>query len=275
MSSHPGRSSATAEGVTPFFFADGDALFGLYHEPRSLADRDTGIVVCNPFGREHLYSHRALRHVALRLSEQGFHVLRFDYSGTGDSVGEGDGASLARWARDVDAAIEELERRTGLTRVALVGLRLGGSLAWLSASARRDVEALVLWEPIASGRAYLEEIDVHDGEWRTERNVPPEDPPGAAVLGFPAPDGLRAELHELKLPLDTSTRPARQLLLVRRDPLATDDVLENALRGFGARAEAAHCPSSAFWRRDEGEPAVVVPGPPVRRILGWLDEALL
>jgi pimeloyl-ACP methyl ester carboxylesterase len=74
--------------------------------------------------------------------------MRFDYGGTGDSAGDGGRVSLREWTADLATAIEEVRRRSGMSRVALVGQRLGASLAWSAATQRGDVDLLVLWDPI-------------------------------------------------------------------------------------------------------------------------------
>jgi alpha-beta hydrolase superfamily lysophospholipase len=137
-------------------------LFAFYHAPA--ADSvGLGIVLCNPFGYEAMCTHRAYRHLAERLAAHGFPVLRFDYHGTGNSSGNDmDPARWQAWLGSVRAAIDELERRSGCTRVGLVGLRLGANLALLAAETRCDVAAVALWAPFYTGKAFLrEELAVH------------------------------------------------------------------------------------------------------------------
>ena len=64
-----------------------------------------------------------------QLAAQGWHVLRFDYFGTGDSAGEFDEADLTGWEADIEQALDELLDMAGARKVALVGLRLGATLA--------------------------------------------------------------------------------------------------------------------------------------------------
>jgi pimeloyl-ACP methyl ester carboxylesterase len=266
------RTTAGATG-SPFFFGDSGLLLGIYHPPSSRIDRETGVVICNPFGREYLYAHRTLRHAALRLAERGFHTLRFDYYGAGDSAGDAEEASLQRWTGDVGAAVEELETRAGLARVALLGLRLGASLAWLAAATRRDVDALVLWEPVTSGRQYLEEMIAQDRSWRADRHIPREGPPGADVLGFPIPEVLRGEFEELILPADPESQPVRQLLLLLHTSPTPEDAFARSL-SEGPRSEVACLPTRPFWQPGGEGPAAVVPGPSVQRVVEWLDRTL-
>lgn len=143
--------------MTAFFFGPGsEQLFGFYHPPRGSGER--AAVICPSWGPEYQYAHRALRVTARRLAERGFHVLRFDYSGTGDSWGDGTDGDVVRWCRDIALAVDELRALSGVPRVDLVGLRLGAFLAAAAAAGRDDVRGLVLWDPVIDGRAWIGEL---------------------------------------------------------------------------------------------------------------------
>ncbi len=83
----------------------------------------------------------------------GFAVLRFDYHGTGDSPGdERDPDRVQTWLDDVRVAAAELRARGGAPAIAMVGLRLGATLAMLAPHG--GVDSLVLWGPYARGAAF-------------------------------------------------------------------------------------------------------------------------
>ena len=101
--------------------------------------------------------------------------MRFDFYGTGDSGGEPTDTDLTGWEADLETAIEELTEITGLSRVTLIGLRLGGAVAAAVASRlRKEIEALVLWDPVVSGPEYLARL-----------GVPPNSKPPLEAQGFP------------------------------------------------------------------------------------------
>lgn len=133
-------------------------LFGWVHRPVG-PPRGT-VVLCPPFGLEGVAAHRSFRACAGRMAAAGWVAVRFDYDGTGDSVGDdGDPDRVEAWTASVLEAVR-LARRVAPGPTTVVGMRLGATIAAVAAS--RLVEAhplagLVLWDPCASGRSYLRE----------------------------------------------------------------------------------------------------------------------
>jgi alpha-beta hydrolase superfamily lysophospholipase len=158
---HIGSDCAPTGGLADaLYFDSGERrLFGWLHRPSAGTMVDLGLVICKPFGYEAICSHRGLRAFAEAASALGVPTLRFDYSGTGDSAEiEPEADQLAVWSRDVVAAISELQRRTGVHRVCLLGFRLGALLATLAAGQCAAVNSLILVAPLISGRRYLREL---------------------------------------------------------------------------------------------------------------------
>ena len=147
----------TPESGAPAWFGPPERpLFGMVHVPADGAARG-GAVLCSPLGREDLAVHSAYRALAGRLAGEGLAVVRFDYDGTGNSSGSAsDPDRVAAWGASIGSAVSLL-RSTGVRRVALVGMRMGATLAALEAPSN-DVDALVLWDPCISGRAFLREL---------------------------------------------------------------------------------------------------------------------
>jgi alpha-beta hydrolase superfamily lysophospholipase len=149
------QPSGLSEAV---YFDSGDhRLFGWLHHA-SGNSAPVGVVICKPFGYESICSHRGIRSFAEFLAAAGLPTLRFDYVGTGDSAEIDPTADqIQAWTRDVAAAAAELRRRTGISRVCLLGVRLGALLAMLAA-AECAASGLILISPIVSGRRYLREL---------------------------------------------------------------------------------------------------------------------
>lgn len=139
-----------------------EGAFGWLHP----ADGRTGVVLCNPFGYDALCTHRGWRKLAERLAAAGLPTLRFDYPGTGDAAGmEDDPGRVEAWIESIGAAVRHLRAWTGVTRVALVGLRLGATLAAAAAQRHGNIDDLVLLAPPVTGRRYIRELRAHRQGW--------------------------------------------------------------------------------------------------------------
>jgi pimeloyl-ACP methyl ester carboxylesterase len=144
--------------MNPFFFGNSNhPLYGVYHPPSALPHKKEAILLCPPFGQEYMRSHRAYRQLALLLNKKGFPVLRFDYRGTGDSFGDLEDTAVNDWLEDIKVAAEELKHTAQVDKISIVGLRLGGLLA-SAASADLQINRLILWDTVASGKDYQENL---------------------------------------------------------------------------------------------------------------------
>ena len=143
-----------------FFFQEaGQRLFGVLHRPApDGVSRATGWVFCGPFAEERGLTHRLMVEWARVLCGEGYPVLRFDYRGYGESEGRFEDVAVDDHVTDALAAVRELCARTGIERVGLCGLRLGGAVAALAASKLGGDHPLVLWNPIVRGPAYIEDL---------------------------------------------------------------------------------------------------------------------
>jgi alpha-beta hydrolase superfamily lysophospholipase len=131
-------------------------MFGWLHLPPD--GRAAGaVVLCPTMGLEGVYAYRTLRRLADQLTESGLAALRFDYAGLGDSAGTSEGAGAsATWLENVGSAVDHA-RGLGVGRVAVVAMRIGGTLAAQELATQGAVDDLVLWDPCASGRSFLRE----------------------------------------------------------------------------------------------------------------------
>jgi pimeloyl-ACP methyl ester carboxylesterase len=111
-------------------------------------------VLCHSFGHEQIHLQSIDTPLARSVAAAGFPVLRFHSQGYGDSEFSAEQVSLSTHVRDAIDAVSYLIDVTGVSRVGLMGARFGGSVAALAAD-RIGAAALVVWDPIISGSAYL------------------------------------------------------------------------------------------------------------------------
>lgn len=147
-----------------FYFGPAEhALFGTLQVPAGSDHTRGGVVVCAPLGHEYLFTHRCLRHLGQLLAGQGQAVMRFDYLGTGDSLGEAEDVSLAGCEQGARSAMLEATQRLPGTALSVIGLRLGAPVAAQAAAAMPGVDRVVLWDPVTTGATYLGELrSVHE-----------------------------------------------------------------------------------------------------------------
>jgi len=145
--------------IEPLTFGDPlRPLAGALHVPSGRRLRPDAVVICPPIAQEQIRAHRALRQVGDALAAEGCHVLRFDWSGTGDSWGDlTRDVGVERWLEDVALAVDEVRHAANLRRVTLVGVRLGASLAALAAP-RCGARTVVLWDSVLDGARYLADL---------------------------------------------------------------------------------------------------------------------
>ena len=97
--------SPPVASIQPFYFgAPERRLFGIFHPTAAASSALPGVLLCPAFGQEAVRAHRMMKVLAERLVRAGHPVLRFDFYGTGDSMGEDIDADLDGWAGDIHVA---------------------------------------------------------------------------------------------------------------------------------------------------------------------------
>lgn len=126
------------------FACGGEWLYGVVHRPDAPARRGVVLVVGGPQYR--VGSHRQFVLLARHVARSGVAVLRFDYRGMGDSLGEE--RNFEHVGDDIRAAIDCLiERVPEVDEVALWGLCDAASAALFYAADDARVTGLALLNP--------------------------------------------------------------------------------------------------------------------------------
>lgn len=195
-----------------------------------------GVIICAAQGYEELCTHRPMRGLAERFADAGLPTLRFDYPGTGDSIGdERDPARVRAWLESIHAAASYLRRQVGVEEIAIVGLRVGALLGAIAAEELGDVEALALMAPPVSGRNYVREIQAFSTMFTPapEGLPPPSDPDDVQATGFLLSSSTVTELKALGL-LKLARRPAKRVMLLHRPDAPPEKKLAARLRELEA-----------------------------------------
>jgi len=218
--------------------AGGAALFGWLHSDASARQRDCVAVICNPIGHEYVHSHRSLRHLADGLARAGVPALRFDYRGTGDSSGSDlDPGRWPAWQADVLGAVRHARERTGRKGVCLIGLRLGAALA-ATLCKEVDVDLLVLWAPVVSGRRYLREWQAMASASGRASATDGTLEGGGFVLSAETMEAIRG----VDLLAQKAWRVSRRALILGREETAIDSPLGEHLTAQGIALDSLGAP---------------------------------
>ena len=247
----------------------GGRLFGSLHHPQRLRGHTTAVLLCNPFGEEASRAHRTFRVLATLLERAGYAALRFDYSESAD-------ATIDAWLADIGAAAARLGVAAGGARLAIVGLRLGATLAALAA-ARGLVRPrhLLMWDPIVDGAAYLRDLTAqHRSYMRFEmgprfrdRLRTRADGTPLEALGAPIGDPLAAQLAAIDLAAGAPSAEQVTLLTTRVTPET-----QRLQARLPAAARWIQINESAAWNTDAALNSMTVPMDIVRALVARIEE---
>jgi uncharacterized protein len=254
--------------MTPIHFGRSDrTLFGLFHE--AAPGNSPAVLLCPPFGQEAIRAHRLYRVLSERLARSGSHVLRFDYFGTGDSMGEDHDGDLDGWCDDVLTAHCELVQRCRPSAVVWLGLRLGASVAAMAAqSAPPELRRLILCTPVIDGTAYLAELRArHVYEVERSLSLPPKPRPSEIAardpisftdeaLGFALSPALRQQLAALRLDKVLQRSSVEAMWLRDATDVGTPAAVQSAL---AARARELPVEENVDWMVNTPENGTLIP----------------
>ncbi len=222
----------------------------------------TGVVICSPLGRDARCAHLPMRLLAEDLAAAGYPTLRYDHLGTGDSSDLADDVdALPIWLDSVALAVAHLRAETGVRRVVLCGVRLGASLAAMSAG---GVDGLMLLAPVVSGRSWLRKLRfsaaIRSGA--AEDDATPLDVDGLQMSGATAQSLCRLDLLQLgDLP--------SQVLLVSQGRINDAYSLHIAQSGAALTQQAFTGYDDLFLDAHSNQPPTKV----FEHAVGWMRQA--
>jgi pimeloyl-ACP methyl ester carboxylesterase len=133
-------------------------LVGIFHVPDALVAEDLpGIVMLSPGLVHRVGPNRLYVKIARALAADGYPVLRFDFSGIGDSAPRTDSLPIEKSTlAEAEAAIDHLIEQTGRTRVVLIGHCSGALISWATAFNDERVAGVVAISPEGGDEAWVE-----------------------------------------------------------------------------------------------------------------------
>ncbi len=219
-----GDGCVSMTGEATWFSSGGRSLEGWVHRPED--GRAVGaIVIAGELAWERMVTYRALRVLAITAAQRGWVVVRFSWTGVGDSGPLEPGSDLVElWREDLAAAVELARTASGAAEVDAIGLRVGASM--LAAAAEVPLRTRLLWEPIG-GRAFIRKQSVLLGV-----DLPddfPRSPDGAELCGTWLDDGQAASLRNLAdaTGLDGGSLPDGATVVLEEDRKTAEQLYES------------------------------------------------
>ena len=243
-----------------FFGSEGDDLYGMVH--RNIGDSDVGVIICQPFADEVQRSYRPLYALSNHLAAHNILTFRFDYRGCGDSKLNHSDSTIISRIEDINTAIDFIKSRYRVKKICLLGLRLGGSLAYLAAEKNPAVDALVLWRPVINAEEYFNDclktnlatqMVVFQKIVHTRQKIRSMLIDGANICldGYEISPTLYSQLSEINL-LKTAGYAKIPILIVNITPegkKADPDIDPFCVKLSGSRNLVEHCEitETSFW----------------------------
>ncbi len=222
----------------------GAPLFAMLHSDADAVPRNCITVICPPLGFEYTHSHRSVRHLADALARHGVPALRLDYHGIGDSPGSDlDADRLAYWLQSIRVAVSEARNMSNGAPVCLLGIRLGATLAAMVA-AEVEIDWLVTWFPVISGRRYLREQQATAQSMQSDQNNERSSDGLLEAAGFMFTPQTQEALKSIDL-LNAPSKARAGVLLLQRDDLNEDNSLRDHFVAQGMATDARVCPGFA------------------------------
>jgi len=225
--------------IEPLYFNRGkERLFGVHYRPQiNQQSLSHAVLICHPLGHEYSRAYRNLQQFSLQLAQAGFEVLRFDYSGTGNSSGNSDAAQVEEYVSDIQGAAAYLQENSDCNKLSIISLRMGVPLA-LSADIQ-GLENMIFWDPVVKGSHYIQLLQsFHDAALsKLERFRIRRKPSNTAQLyGYAMSKEQRDSLASLTMPHINKINhakhgPKKQVLITsaayQRNETGRSDLIDN------------------------------------------------
>ena len=211
---------------------------GFYHP----AAGAVGVVMCAPWGFEELTLRKGWRLLAEAVAAAGYPCIRFDYPGTGNSLGRASDVNGAQeWIEAINQAAECLRLKSGVKQFVFLGQSLGAALAVAAARTRNDVVGLQLVAPVVRGRAYVRELAATASLVAQRIGIAhaPSADEALSVVGFPLSQRMVDSLKTLEITDGPALRGVAATIFDTADRKARAEASEHLKRaGATVRLEA-------------------------------------
>ena len=249
---------------------NGRKILSIFHPANHNKVKKTGVIICSPLGHEYLRFYKAISVLAKELSSAGFATFRFDYYGAGDSHGDETELDLSSSKTDLRLMIKEMKEGCGVDTVCLIGVRYG-SLVSLASLDLVLLNALILWNPIFSGKEYLSDIIVQEKECLSGSFAVLKNKDLFECMGFLYSTNLVLQLE--KFHIESLPIPVVENILILADRNVIDRNNLNYKIFNGNNLQVIENSTERFWIKQKDERAKsIVPMLEIKKIVEWIEN---
>ena len=172
------------------------------------------------------------------------------------------------------ARMDKLKQKGNLSNLVLAGLRLGGTLAMMAAENRKDVNGVILWEPVVNGRKFLKELNWLQSRYiesmhREYRRLYKGNPSLNEILGFDLTSSLTKDLKKLDLMSQFRLQNNDILFLLNESTFNYNGFLDFLINSQN-KLTLKVVEEQMFWL--ERPYKALVPVRSIRTIISWLSN---
>jgi len=147
-----------------------DSLFYNLHYSTASKNNTKAIILIGPIGPEYMHCHRSIKCLANNLAEKGFHTLRFDPIGMGNSTADlKSELTHEKWPTSLSILKSFLIDELNIDDVIFIALR-SGSLILSKYMETTIVNYPVFWFPYINGKRFVRDILIIDNLLKLEEN---------------------------------------------------------------------------------------------------------
>jgi pimeloyl-ACP methyl ester carboxylesterase len=255
----------------PVWIGDAKPTFAMYHAPAAGAQDQAAVIFCAPFGWEDMGSYPIRRIWARRLAAAGHPVLRFDLPGSGQSAGTpGDSEQLRSWLQAIAGAANWLRHSDG-SRIAAIGIGLGGLLALQATAEGAAIDDLVLWGMPPNGRAETRRLRAFAKlQTSAADGADPTLPDGWLQFGgYVLSASTIADLNTLRAD-GAQVGRLRRALLLEQDGAGVDTTLAANLTQAGVAVDTL--PGPGYAAMLDTPELSIVPDTTIATVAAWLQR---
>ncbi len=130
-------------------------LFSMLYSAKANPVNKVTVVFCDPIFEEKLWAQRVMVNLARYLSTKDLLCVRFDYTGLCESSGYFKNNTLETYIEDINDICNYVSKKYEPKKLLLLGLRFGAFVSLEIVKKRKDIDGLLLLEPVLDTQEYI------------------------------------------------------------------------------------------------------------------------